>query len=119
MSERKTYRVTTVPWEQGLELHVEGVGVTQSRSMQDAEMMARDYICQVLEVTGDSFDLKIISVAELQRLAEAWRAPNQCPECRSYRLDGEPPYLHVRGCSRTESSEESIRRSIAQEQERS
>ena len=119
MSDRKLYRVTAILWEQGLELHVEGVGVTQSRSMQDAEMMARDYIGQVLEVTGDSFDIEIIPVTEIQRLAELGQAPGQCPECRMFRLDGEPPYLHTPGCSLTPSREEGIRRWIAQEQGRS
>jgi hypothetical protein len=31
-------------WSQGWELHIPDVGVTQSRTMQDAEMMVRDYL---------------------------------------------------------------------------
>lgn len=41
-------------------------------------------------------------VHEIQRLAKLGRAPGQCEYCRSYRLDGEPPILHERGCPRTD-----------------
>lgn len=63
MSERKTYRVTAIPWGSGLELHVEGVGVTQSHGMEDAEAMVRDYISLVLDVTESSFDVNILEIA--------------------------------------------------------
>jgi len=39
-----TYTVHAKRWAQGWELHIDGVGVTQSRSLSDAERMARDYI---------------------------------------------------------------------------
>jgi len=38
----KTYQVRAKRWEHGWELHIEGVGVTQSRTLWDAEEMARD-----------------------------------------------------------------------------
>lgn len=38
------YAVRAVPWEHGWELHVEGLGVTQVRSLDDAESQVRDYI---------------------------------------------------------------------------
>ncbi len=38
------YKVTATRWEKGWELDIEGVGVTQSRSLRDAEEMVRDYI---------------------------------------------------------------------------
>lgn len=40
----KTYHVTAKRWEHGWELHIDGAGVTQSRSVTDAEAMVRDYL---------------------------------------------------------------------------
>ena len=39
-----TYNVRAVRWEHGWELHIDGVGVTQSRGLTDAERMVRDYL---------------------------------------------------------------------------
>src|ERR1035437_3739684 len=39
-----TYNVTAKRWKHGWELHIDGVGVTQSRTLDTAEQMARDYI---------------------------------------------------------------------------
>ena len=44
------YQVSAKRWERGWELHIEGVGVTQSHSLADAEGMARDYIVMVLGI---------------------------------------------------------------------
>jgi hypothetical protein len=38
------YTVTARRWKHGWELHIEGVGVTQSRTLDGAEQMVRDYI---------------------------------------------------------------------------
>jgi hypothetical protein len=38
------YVVQATPWAHGWELDIPGVGVTQSRSLRDAEAMVRDYI---------------------------------------------------------------------------
>lgn len=38
-----TYRVTRM-WEHGWELHIDGVGVTQSHNLTGAERMVRDYL---------------------------------------------------------------------------
>lgn len=38
------YDVRAVRWEYGWELHIDGVGVTQSRGLGDAERMVRDYL---------------------------------------------------------------------------
>jgi DNA-directed RNA polymerase specialized sigma subunit len=40
----RTYAVRAKRWARGWELHIEGLGVTQSHTLRDAEMMARDYI---------------------------------------------------------------------------
>lgn len=39
-----TYTVTAKRWEHGWELHIDGVGVTQSRTLDSADRMVRDYI---------------------------------------------------------------------------
>ena len=39
-----TYNVTAKRWKRGWELHIDGVGVTQSRSLAEAETMVRDYV---------------------------------------------------------------------------
>ena len=38
------YTVTAKRWEHGWELHIDGIGVTQSRLLSDAESMVRDYL---------------------------------------------------------------------------
>jgi len=39
-----TYSVRAKRWAHGWELHIDGVGVTQSRSLGEAEQIVRDYI---------------------------------------------------------------------------
>jgi hypothetical protein len=60
---RQTYNVTAKPRKHGYELDVEGVGVTQSYSLVDAEFMARDLIMINREGRTDvpepSFDVVI------------------------------------------------------------
>jgi hypothetical protein len=55
----KTYDVRAKRWEHGWELHIDGVGVTQSRSLWDAEMMARDLISRRTGSEPESFDVGI------------------------------------------------------------
>lgn len=38
------YEVTATRWARGWELNIEGVGVTQSRTLRDAEAMIRSYL---------------------------------------------------------------------------
>lgn len=38
------YTVAAKRWEHGWELHIDGIGVTQSRLLSDAEAMVRDYL---------------------------------------------------------------------------
>lgn len=52
----KTYQVTAKRWERGWELHIESVGVTQSRTVKDAEAMIRDYLH--LEGNTEPYELK-------------------------------------------------------------
>ncbi len=39
-----TYEVRACRWKHGWELHIADIGVTQSRSLAEAETMVRDYI---------------------------------------------------------------------------
>ena len=57
----KTYRVDARRWEHGWELHVEGVGVTQSKSLHSAARMAREYISLVEGISDEStIDVEIL-----------------------------------------------------------
>ena len=39
-----TYVVRAKRWAHGWELHIDGIGVTQSRTLDAAEQMVRDYV---------------------------------------------------------------------------
>jgi predicted transcriptional regulator len=56
----RTYEVHARRWARGWELHIDGVGVTQSHSLSDAEGMARDYIAIDADVDPNSFDVVIV-----------------------------------------------------------
>lgn len=55
----KTYQVRAKRWDHGWELHIEGVGVTQSRTLWDAEAMARDLIARREDLPVDGFAVRI------------------------------------------------------------
>lgn len=55
----KTYTVRTKRWTHGWELHVDDVGVTQSRRLADAERQAREYVALMLAVPEDSFNVRL------------------------------------------------------------
>jgi DNA-directed RNA polymerase specialized sigma subunit len=44
MAAMKVYNVIATRWSHGWELAIEGAGVTQSRTLADAERMVRDYL---------------------------------------------------------------------------
>jgi len=50
----RTYTVDAKRWEHGWELHVEGLGVTQSRSLHSAARMAREYISLIEGISDES-----------------------------------------------------------------
>ena len=54
-----TYKVRAKRWARGWELYIHEVGVTQSRSLGDAEAMVRDYIALDREVSSKSFEVDI------------------------------------------------------------
>jgi ribosomal protein S9 len=58
-----TYNVTARHWKRGWELHIDGVGVTQCRSLAEAETMVRDY---VESLTGtDAGDAVVVVTPEV------------------------------------------------------
>ncbi|MGO8885867.1 MAG: helix-turn-helix domain-containing protein [Streptosporangiaceae bacterium] len=76
-----TYNVTAKRWKHGWELHIDGVGVTQSRTLDTAEQMVRDYIETLTDkdVSGDKIvitpdlgelDRKVTTVRELLAAAD-------------------------------------------------
>ena len=76
-----TYRVTAKRWKHGWELHIDGVGVTQSRTLDTAEQMVRDYIETLTDqdVGGDKvvitpdlgeLDRKVAAVRDLLAAAD-------------------------------------------------
>ena len=58
-----TYRVRAKRWKHGWELHIAGVGVTQSRNLDGAEQMVRDYIETLTE--HDTTDDVVITRPEV------------------------------------------------------
>lgn len=64
-----TYTVRARPWARGWELHIDGLGVTQSRSLRDAERMARDYIS--LDTGADPGAIRVEIIPELGGLEVA------------------------------------------------
>ena len=71
-----TYTVRAKRWKHGWELHVDGIGVTQSRNLDGAEQMVRDYIETLTD--HDTADDAVVIRAEvgsgLDEEAEAARA---------------------------------------------
>ena len=55
----ETYEVVAKRWRRGWELHIAGVGVTQSRSLAEAADIASDYIALDLDVAEDSFEVRV------------------------------------------------------------
>jgi uncharacterized protein (DUF849 family) len=80
-ADTNTYHVTAKRWKHGWELHIDDVGVTQSRTLDTAEQMVRDYIETLTErdVSGDKvvitpdlgeLDGKVATVRELLAAAD-------------------------------------------------
>lgn len=68
-----TYTVHARRWAHGWELHVDGVGVTQSRTLNDAEAMVRDYIALDTGADPASFSVEILPLVD-ERLDSETRA---------------------------------------------
>ena len=59
-----TYRVTAHPWTHGWELRIDGVGVTQSDTLETAEQAVRDYLAVDLGGRPEDYDVTVTSAPE-------------------------------------------------------
>jgi DNA-directed RNA polymerase specialized sigma subunit len=59
----QTYTVRAVRWAGGWELHIDDVGVTQTRTLATAENQVRDYLDSLLGI--DSSDIDVVVVPDL------------------------------------------------------
>ena len=57
------YHVTAKRWAHGWELHIDGIGVTQSRTLSGAARMVRDYLA--LDLGGDPASFEVAITPEL------------------------------------------------------
>lgn len=74
----KVYSVRAKRWAKGWELHIDGVGVTQSVTLARAEEAVRDYIATVLEV--DAVDGVVEITPELGELGAEAKAARSAVE---------------------------------------
>ena len=58
------YDVTARHWKHGWELHIDGVGVTQSRNLAEAQTVVRDY---VESLTGADASDAVVVVENIER----------------------------------------------------
>lgn len=73
-----TYTARAVRWEHGWELHVEGVGVTQVKTLATAEDQVRDLVETMLDIDASEADVVVypevggleVEVASTKRKAE-------------------------------------------------
>jgi predicted RNase H-like HicB family nuclease len=75
---KKAYTVRAKRWEGGWELHVDGVGVTQSRTLETAETQVRDLIETMLD--SDAGGVDVVILPELDGLAERAEAVRRATE---------------------------------------
>jgi hypothetical protein len=72
------YTVTAKRWEHGWELHIDGIGVTQSRLPSDAEAMVRDYLAADDVPDAEAADITIRpDLGGLEDLVLAGRAQTE------------------------------------------
>jgi hypothetical protein len=53
------YDVVAKPWKHGWELHIEGVGVTQSRTLVTAAQVVRDYVAALYGLHEDTSSINV------------------------------------------------------------
>ena len=71
-----TYTVRAKRWKHGWELHIDGAGVTQSRNLDGAEQMVRDYI-ETLTDHDTADDAVVIHPEVGSELDQAADAPRE------------------------------------------
>ncbi|MGI9155377.1 MAG: antitoxin HicB [Marmoricola sp.] len=65
---KKTYNVSATKWSGGWELHIEGEGVTQCKTLDKAETTVRDYLQTLHE--ADFSDMSVVVVPDLGPLTD-------------------------------------------------
>lgn len=63
-----TYTATARRWEHGWELHVDGVGVTQCTTLDQAKSQIADYVCTVRDL--DAIDGDIVVTPDIAGVAD-------------------------------------------------
>ena len=69
-----TYEVKARRWKHGWELYIAGIGVTQSRSLAEAETMVRDYIETLTGVDASGSQVVVTPEVGDGLDEEAWAA---------------------------------------------
>lgn len=77
------YTVTAKRWAHGWELHIEGVGVTQTGTLSKAESVAREYISFALDIDDmNSFDVDVVPQLDAILSGEIKKARSQVREAQ-------------------------------------
>jgi DNA-binding CsgD family transcriptional regulator len=72
------YTVTAKRWTHGWELHIDGVGVTQTGTLSKAEAVAREYISFALDIEDEnSFDVDVVPQLDSKLAAQVKSARAQ------------------------------------------
>lgn len=99
-----TYNVTAKRWAKGWELHIDGVGVSQSRTLASAEDMVREYIALMLDLNdAEGFEVVITPEIDedtqiaLDEAKEATRAAEEAQRKAAARWRGLVHRMHDDG----------------------
>ncbi|WP_369794285.1 hypothetical protein [Amycolatopsis sp. ATCC 39116] len=77
----KTYNVTAKRWARGWELHIDGVGVTQTSTLSAADATAREYIALALDIDDESsFDVHVVPQLDAALAEQVKKAREQVRE---------------------------------------
>lgn len=82
-----TYHVTAKRWAHGWELHIDGVGVTQSRTLAGAGWMISDYLALDLGGEPESYDVAVTPELDEDLAAEAETARQAVREAEKAQRD--------------------------------
>jgi len=80
-----TYTANARRWAKGWELHIDGVGVTQTRTLANAEQDARDYIASLLDLDESTVSVRVeIDLGDIgDRITTLRKTQRQIDEQRS------------------------------------
>ena len=106
-TDQGAYQVYSSRWLHGLELHVVGVGVTQTHEDDDAtaEQMVASYLSAMFDQPADGFRFTITPLPDGQGVCVDCEGTGNCrdhttPECDICAGDGECPYCCGTGITR-------------------